>query len=250
MFVGESEVVGVLSFARNHHYSYKYRRGEFSSVMTGLSRPPVRRPAVKTLGDFLSHENVFVRFASLWVVLLTMFMVVWVISYNLLPEGLLRSTNTSRLLPEYAGSVGAEFLMIFAINVAGCVVIAAFNTLRSIRTPAGYVVVAGVWIQGALTWGTNSLAIEAGRLAPSLAVLLGRGGIYELTAYVAVAVATRELVIWHQQSGPRWREEFERLYSPRDWRLSRREWLVLVAGILLLAVANYREALMISHVVG
>jgi hypothetical protein len=202
------------------------------------------------LGDFINHENVFVRLASLWLTLMSIFIVVWYVSFYLLPEGLLRSTNTSRLLPEYAGSVWAEFLMIFAINLTGCLVIAAFNTLRSIRTPAGYVIVASVWIQGAITWGTNSLAIEAGRLAPSLSVLLSRGGIFELTAYVAVAVATRELVIWHQQSGPRWREEFERLYSPRDWHLSRSDWLVLAAGVLLLGAANFREAFMISHVVG
>ena len=203
-----------------------------------------------TLGDLINHESVFVRLASLWLILMSIFFVVWYVSYYLLPEGLLRSTNTSRLLPEYAGSVWAEFLMIFAINLAGCLVIAAFNTLRSIRTPAGYVIVTSVWIQGAITWGTNSLAIEAGRLAPSLSVLLSRGGIFELTAYVAVGVATRELVIWHQQSGPRWREEFERQYSPRDWHLSQSERLVLLGGVFLLAAANLREALMISHVVG
>jgi len=203
-----------------------------------------------TLGDFINHENVFVRLASLWLLLMAIFIVVWYVSFYLLPEGLLRSTNTSRLLPEYAGSVWAEFLTIFAINLAGCLVIAAFNTLRSIRTPAGYVIVASVWIQGAITWGTNSLAIEAGRLGPSLSVLLNRGGIFELTAYVAVAVATREFVIWHQQSGPRWREEFERRYSPRDWHLSRSEWLVLLAGLFLLGAANFREAFMISQVVG
>jgi hypothetical protein len=124
------------------------------------------------------------------------------------------------------------------------------NVFRSLRTPASYVVVALVWVQGAVVWGTNSLAIEAGRLAPSLAVLLGRSGIFELTAYVAVAVATRELMLWHQQGTPRWREEFERVRSPSDWHLSRNEWLVLLAGVALLAVANYREAVMISQVVG
>lgn len=208
------------------------------------------RAVLGTVGDYVNHRSVWVRFVSLWAVLVALFVVAWYVSYYLLPEGLLRPTNTSRLLPEYAGSVGAEFLTIYAINVAGCVIIAAFNTLRSIRTPAGYVIVASVWIQGAITWGTNSLALEAGRLAPSLSVLLSRGGIFELTAYVAVAVATRELVIWHQRSGPRWREEFERRYSPRDWHLSREEWAVLLGGLALLAAANYREALMISRVVG
>jgi hypothetical protein len=212
--------------------------------------PSERRAVLGTLGDYVNHENVFVRFVSLWTMLMVAFVAAWYVGYHFLPEGLLRPTNTSRLLPEYAGSVAAEFLTIYAINVAGCVVIAAFNSLRSIRTPAGYVIVASVWVQGAVVWGTNSLAIEAGRLAPSLSVLLNRGGIFELTAYVGVAVATRELVVWHQQSGPRWREEFERRYSPRDWHLSRSEWFVLLASLALLAAANYREALMISRAVG
>jgi hypothetical protein len=218
--------------------------------MTEATTANRRRTVVGTLSDYVNHESVFVRFAALWWVLLAAFVAAWYVGYYLLPEGLLLSTNKATVLPEYAGSVWAEFLTIFAINLSGCLIIAAMNTLRSIRTPAGYVTVTIVWIQGALTWGTNSLAIDAGRLAPSLSVLLGRSGIFELTAYVAVAVATRELMLWHQRSKPRWREEFERVRSPRDWHLSRAEWLVLLAGVALLAAANYREATMISQVVG
>jgi hypothetical protein len=215
------------------------------TAATNRERAPLER-----LGDYLNHENVFVRFVSLWVLLIVLFMGAWYVAYYFLPEGLLRPSNTSRLLPEYAGSVWAEFLTIFAINLAAAAVVAAMNTLRSLRTPAGYVVVTIVWIQGAVIWGTNSLAIQAGRLAPSLSVLLGRSGVFELTAYVAVAVATREVMIWHQRGKPRWREEFERVRSPRDWSLSRNEWLVLLGGIALLALANYREAVMISRAVG
>ncbi|MFB6130825.1 MAG: hypothetical protein ABEJ28_08405 [Salinigranum sp.] len=218
--------------------------------MAQTSRSSRVRTVTGALGDYVNHENVLVRFVSLWSILFALFLVTWSVSYAVLPEGLLLSTNSARTPGGYAGSVPAEFLTIFAINLAGCVVIAAANTLRSIRTPAGYVVVASVWLQGAVTWGTNSLAIEAGRLAPSVSVLVGRSGLYELTAYVAVAVATRELVVWHQRSGPRWREEFERRYSPREWHLSRGEWAVLLAGILLLAAANLREAVLIGRALG
>ncbi|MFC4357959.1 hypothetical protein ACFO0N_08365 [Halobium salinum] len=218
--------------------------------MTETAASSRRFPVVETVSDYVNHENVAVRFVSLWTVLMALFVATWYASYYFLPEGLLRSTNTATLLPEYAGSVWREFLAIIAINLVTCLIVAAANTFRSVRTPMGYVVVTVIWLQGAVVWGTNSLAIEAGRLAPSLSVLLGRSGLFELTAYVAVAVATRELYLWHQRSGPRWREEFERVRSPRDWRLSRNEWLVLLGGLLLLAAANYREAVMISQVVG
>jgi hypothetical protein len=81
-------------------------------------------------------------------------------------------------------------------------------------------------------------------------VLFTRSGPLELTAFVAVAVATRGVMVWHQQSGPRWREEFERVRSPRDWSLSRAEWATIAGGYLLLAAANYREALAIARVAG
>jgi hypothetical protein len=60
----------------------------------------------------------------------------------------------------------------------------------------------------------------------------------------------RVVVLWHQRSGPRWRGEFERVRSPRDWSLTRREWAVLAVGYPLLALANYREAVAIANVAG
>ncbi len=144
----------------------------------------------------------------------------------------------------------AEFLTIFAWNLAVGVLVVAANAFRSVGTPMGYLVVAVNWVQGALVWGTDSLAIQTGRLEPGLSTALGRSGVYELTAFVAIAVATRGVMVYHQQSGPRWKEKFERVRSPRDWTLSRREATVLLAGIALLAVANYREAVMIAEAVG
>jgi hypothetical protein len=72
----------------------------------------------------------------------------------------------------------------------------------------------------------------------------------EITAIVAIVVATRGVMIWHQQSGPRWKEPFERTQSPRDWSLTRHEWVLLVGGYTLLALSNYREALDIAQVAG
>lgn len=70
------------------------------------------------------------------------------------------------------------------------------------------------------------------------------------TALVAVAVATRGVMVWHQRSGPRWHEEFVRVRSPREWQVDRREVAVLVGGVALLALANYREAAMVVAATG
>jgi hypothetical protein len=72
----------------------------------------------------------------------------------------------------------------------------------------------------------------------------------EITAIVAIVVATRGVMLWHQKSGPRWKEEFERVRSPREWSMTGRELALLVGGYLLLAVACYREAAAIAQVAG
>jgi hypothetical protein len=186
---------------------------------------------------------VFVRFVSLWLLVATVFTLSWVVSYVFLSQGLLRGGNPVTEA-EYAGSVGREFLTLFGWNVAASLIAVAANTLRSVNTPMGYVIEVVQAPRYGTAWGTGE------RIVPSLAVLVERSGPMEITAVVAIVVSSRGLMLWHQQSGPRWREEFERVRSPRDWSLDRRELTVLTVGYLLLAVACYCEALAIASVAG
>jgi len=66
---------------------------------------------------------------------------------------------------------------------------------------------------------------------------------------VAIVVATRGVMIWHQESGPRWREPFNRVVPAGVVADSTRVAL-LAGGYLLLAAANYREAATIDRVAG
>lgn len=213
--------------------------------MTDESGPSIARRTSRWLGDWINHDRVVVRFVALWALCLGLFLAAWTLSYWFLPEGLLRRTGGPGPLSESAATVGGEFVSIFAWNLGFAVIVVAANTLRSVRTPMGYLVVLVMWVQGAVIWGTNSLTVQAGRLAPSLEVILGRSGVFELSALVAIAVATRGVLIWHQQSGPRLKEKFVRVGGPGDWSIDRREALVLVGGLVLLALANYREAAMV-----
>lgn len=86
------------------------------------------------------------------------------------------------------------------------------------------------------------------RITLSFATILGRSGIFELSAYVFVALATQEVMIWHQASPSYWREDCERIRLSRDWNFSRREILVLLIGLRLLVAANYREASQIVEI--
>jgi hypothetical protein len=207
-------------------------------------RTPSTRLA-RRLGDYTNHDSVAIRFLALWTLCFALFLAAWTLSYLFLPERLLSRTGGPGPLSTTADTVTGEFLAIFAWNLGFALLVVAANTFRSVRTPMGYLVVLVMWVQGATIWGTNSLAIQAGRLAPSLSVVVGRSGVYELTALVAVAVATRGVMVWYQPSPPRWREEFERVRGPRDWAITRREAVVLLAGVVVLALANYREAAMV-----
>lgn len=209
-----------------------------------------RARIIRTVGTYVNHDDAFVRFVSLWVVVAIAFTVAWIGSYYFLSQGLLRGGNP--LAPaEYAGSVTAEFLTLFAWNVGISVIPIAANTFRSVNTPLGYVLQVIQAPRYGAIWGTGSLAVGTGaRITPSVSVLVERSGPIELTAIVAIVVATRGVMIWHQESGPRWKESFDRVRSPRDWSLTRREWALLAGGYLLLAVANYREALAIARVAG
>lgn len=201
------------------------------------------------LTRYLDHESVAVRAAAVWALCLALFFATWTLGYYALPEGLLRGSLGADA-PVVGATVASTFARIFAWNLAlGALPVVAFNLLRSVHTPVSYVVLALTWAQGGLVYGTNSLGIQAGRLAPSVLTLVSRSGLYELSAYVLFAVATRSLYLWHQQSGPRWREEFERVRSPRDWSFTRAELATLLVAVALLALANYREAAMI-HALG
>jgi hypothetical protein len=202
------------------------------------------------IGRYVNHDDVLVRFVSLWLVVAGVFTAAWILSYYLLPQGFLRGGNPAATA-DYAGSVSREFLTLFGWNVAVSLIAVVANTLRSLHTPLGYVIQVVQAPRYGATWGTGSLAIGTGeRIAPSLAVLVERSGPMEITAFVAIVVATRGVMLWHQESGPRWREEFERVRSPSDWVLTRREWTLLAGGYLLLAVACYREAVAIAQIAG
>ena len=203
------------------------------------------------IGRYVNHDDVFVRVVSFWTFCAVVFVTIWVLSYNFLPEGLLRGSSLAYFAPVETDRAETTFVRVFAWNLVFATILVLSNTFRSVNTPLGYLALLVVVVQGALVWGTGSLALATGRIEPSLATVVGRSGVFELSAYVLIVVSTRGVMLWHQREPPRHREEFVRVRSLRDWsdEISRRELVVLLAGIVLLAGANYREASMIAELV-
>ncbi|WP_231741245.1 hypothetical protein [Halorubrum sp. CBA1125] len=155
------------------------------------------------IGRYVNHDDGLVRFVSLWLVVASVFTAAWILSYYLLPQEILRGGNPAAAA-DYAGSVSREFLTLFGWNVAVSLIAITANTFRSVNTPLGYVIQVIQASRYGAIWGTGSLAIGTSeRIAPSLAVLVERSGPMEITAFVAIVVATRSVMLWHQESGPR-----------------------------------------------
>jgi len=199
-----------------------------------------------TGGGWLKSEKALVRMVALWLICALLFTIAWTLSYYLLPEGILRGRLLAGRIPVETPQVLTTFLRVFAVNLLiGCGLVVLSNVFRVGDTPMGYLVVMGHSIVYAILLGTNSFGIPAPeRFAPSLRTVLARSGAFEITAYIAIAAATWGLVVWRQRSWLHWRSE--RVGSWRRWRLNRVEAALIVGAMLLLAAANYREAVQIQ----
>ena len=197
---------------------------------------------------FLCDDRLLVRWLALSTIAALLFITAWGLSYALLPEGILRGRTAAGVLAgeTAAATFLAEWMRIFAVNlVLGSLILAANRVLRFNGYPLGYLIPL-VWsvIYG-VTLGTNSFAIPlAQRMAPSLAVL-GRSGVYEILAYLLVAVATHAWPLYESL------QLFVTNVTPVVPRpflsLPRVERIGLVVAVLILALATAWEAYMIVN---
>ena len=108
------------------------------------------------------------------------FLAFWILSYYLLPEGVLRGRTASAALSgeEAAGSLLPEFLRIVLLNTFMMALVVAANRLLIIKGfPLGYFPPLVLSAMYAVTLGTNSFSMPLpARMAPSLEVLLRSGG--------------------------------------------------------------------------
>jgi len=169
-----------------------------------------------------------------------LFTVVWYLSYYFLPEGILQGKTGSAIIvgSDVAPTMLEEWGTIVMWNLGALFLVVLVNLIRYLdRFPLGYVTPLGLIALYATCLGTNSFSIPmAERMAPTLAVLL-RGGPYEMTAFILVAVAT------YNQSRFALTNNSYRI-SPVP-RMSLEQWIGIGLAIALILLAGWREATMI-----
>jgi len=189
---------------------------------------------------FLFNDSIIVRFISLFVIGAILFTTVWYLSYHLLPEGLMRGKTGAAIIigSDAAPTMIEEWGKIVLYNLVALFVIVLINFIRyRDRFPLGYITPLGLITMYAVFLGTNSFSMPMPEpMAPSLAIF-GRGGPYEMIAYMLVAVAT------YNQSRIALTEEILRI-SPVP-RMSLEQWVGVGLAIAMILLAGWREAAMI-----
>ncbi|MDF2521419.1 MAG: hypothetical protein K0R84_2047 [Clostridia bacterium] len=196
--------------------------------------------------EYLCSRKIWVRFLVLYAIGVALFIAAWIISFNFLPEGAMRGSNAaSKLAGDGASaSVVKEFARIFIVNlVMSCFIVGGNYVLKINNIPLGYIVPPVWFITYGLTLGSNSFAISLPeRIGPSLMVFQ-RSGIYELAAYTLIAAATYNIS----------RYQIKKFFKTNPEKVEARiyvslqQYLGIAAAVLILAVSNYMEALMIFN---
>ena len=196
---------------------------------------------------FLFNDSIIIRFISLFVIGAILFTLVWHLSYHFLPEGILQGKTGSAIIvgSDAATTMLEEWGTIVMYNLGVLLLIVLVNFIRYLdRFPLGYITPLGMIALYAVFLGTNSFSMPMVEpMAPTLAVL-GRGGPYEMTAFILVAVAT-----YNQSRIALTKEEIHSLkdihrISPVP-RMSLEQWVGVGLAIALIILAGWREAAMI-----
>ena len=210
--------------------------------LTGMAR-------LRLAKGLLLHPNIAVRFLTLWVGVVATFVVSWIVGFTWLPEGILRGVFPGSRLAGGAtveNTFVREWVRIVAVNLATAGLMTGLASLMETETgfPLGYLV--PLWnaaLYGAFL-GTNSFAIPIpqGRMAPSFDVL-GRSGVYEITAYVLLAASLRRLARYRILG--RWWSLRQQVVGIKPLGLGRQEWVGVGLAVALLLAASAREALQV-----
>jgi len=195
---------------------------------------------------FLFNDRIIVRFISLFVISAILFTAAWYLSYYFLPEGIMQGKTGSAIIvgSEAAPTMLEEWGTIVMWNLGALFLVILVNLIRYLdRFPLGYINPLGSTALYAICLGTNSFSIPmAERMAPTLAVL-GRGGPYEMAAFILVAVATYNQSRFALTQDMHSLKDIPRI-SPVP-RLSLEQWAGIGLAIALILLAGWREAAMI-----
>ena len=201
----------------------------------------------KYINEKLGGKSIIVRFMTLYIISLILFVLSWTISYLILPEGIIRGIG---ILPGMAGNVASEtlikeFLTIFGLNTVGWVLILIGNYILKVKNFSfGYLMPIAWMIMYGIVLGTNSFSISIGqKMAPSFSVL-GRSGLYEMMAGVLFAVSTDFITANYSKD---LKTSSKPIPKNQRGKMKRQNIIGIIISFIILSAAALREAYMIIN---
>ena len=196
--------------------------------------------------QYLVSERIFVRVITAIVVFFTIFYVLTILSYYLLPPGFLLGKNsvmdweTSKNLFTSTLQILSYNLMSVSVIVLGNLV--AFSNRNNGFIPCGYLGLGAQFATNAITLGTWSFT-EVSIVAPDLLDRLLRtvdvfhhAALWEMLGQLSIMCATARIAILKTNG----KEEISR--SIKEIRLRKPEMLLAAFGLCLMVLGAYIES--------
>ena len=205
----------------------------------------------------VTDENVYRRIAWMYVSFFLLYVSVTILSYYLLPEGILRGKHPIISRLEFSPNLWASMFQIFGYNLVATLLIIGADLLaqesrlsKGKFVPIGYTVFWVLTVLFSVVVGTWSFEYVAA--APSVHHRLVRifdvfhhAGLLEFSAYLLAAVASFKFTLWYSDG--------RRIVSSRKWKdvnLTRSEKTFLILVFVLLLCAAHVESHGITQLTG
>lgn len=194
----------------------------------------------------LTSENVYTRIVTTFILFVTIFLTITVISYFLLPEGVLRNKHPSNSW-DTSNNILVSTLQIFLWNQLS-VVVMLFGNLFSSRKkseqnyfPVGYLAFLTQIVINAVTLGTWSFSVIT-EAVPLLDRLVGtfdifhRAGLWEMIGQLFILCATVKISVIMTDGNKT---------SVRGWKevsLSKQEAFIILGGLIFMLTGAFIES--------
>jgi hypothetical protein len=194
----------------------------------------------------LTSENVYIRIAATYILFMAVFFTITVVSYFLLPEGLLRGKHPAQSW-DTSNHLLVSTLQIFLFNQLSVVMILIGNTFSSRKNPEqnylpiGYLAFFTQISINAVTLGTWSFSVitEAVPLLDRIVRtfdILHRAGLWEMSGQLLILCASAKISIIMTDGNKT---------SVRSWKevsLSKQEVFILFVGLIFMLTGAFIES--------
>ena len=194
----------------------------------------------------LTSENVYTRIAATYILFMAVFFTITIVSYFLLPEGLLRGKHPAQNW-DTSNHLLLSTLQIFLFNQLSVVVILIGNIFSSRKNPEqnflpiGYLAFFAQISINAVTLGTWSFSVitEAVPLLDRIVRtfdIFHRAGLWEMSGQLLILCATAKISIIMTDGNKT---------SVRSWKevgLSKQEVFILLAGLIFMLTGAFIES--------